>query len=161
MFITPGSRRGGGFYCQKWQVVGLTTIVSKVNAQSIPNNVFWTAINWDTLIRDDVGAWDPSNPSYFTPPLWAKMARLSFYAVWQNTTGAARALALSDNLQGGHQDYLSQNESGGRVTTGWVPIYPGADTRAYVFQNDGAARNFSGVGIFASPATYTAEWSPG
>lgn len=168
MFETPSSRRGQGALSQRWNLVSPVTIVSRaLSAQSVPNNVFWTIATWDSVIRDDVGGFSLAKPSDLIVPAWARFCRISAYVIWENTTGGACDCLIATDLtldQTGNnpdseEDWLHVNEGGHLVTTGWIPTTGGIRYELLMFQNAGAARNFSPPGVLAGPAWMMGEWA--
>ena len=164
MFAIPGSKIGQGIYSQKWtNWFGPITLVQRtLSGISVPNNVFWTVPSWDTLVRDDVGAFSFANPTQFIVPGNIRMARFTFYAVWANSNSGARDTTITSGTRANmdcEHDGIGFNESSNTMTTAWLSVVPGDFVECFISQNSGGNLNFSAPGGPGLPAWFMAEWS--
>lgn len=177
MFATAGSRLGAGALSQKYIGSGPITRVTKNAAQSVPNNVFWTYVTFDTVVIDDVGAWRPKanvgtpNVSMFAPPGF-NWCQLTAYLAWDNNSTNGRDMGIQwtastpigGNANMGRPLYsevdqgLNLNEGGTILCMPWFRCSARDEFYIGVAQNSGGALNIYPTDLFGVPLWFQAEW---
>ncbi len=143
---------------------GLTKLHLAADA-SIPNNA-WTAVIWDAVDIDQVGAYSASNKTRLTVPngLAQGFLRITLYTTWDNNSTNSRFSRLDLNGSASTiQEFdlrISQNETGQNAQSNWIPVSFGNYYEILVLQNKGTAINLSGTSgaNFGRPTYVQAEW---
>jgi hypothetical protein len=149
----------------KWSSKPLITKLLCNNGVSIPPSVF-TAVSWDTLLQDDVGAFRAG--STLVTPLGINRVRFQLRTTWQAVNnGFVREMSINkagvgDVYNWGMSEQGTWTSLNEHHTTGWYFVNPGDAFVMFVFQNRTTAPTtitFSpGPGNGNGQAWWQAEW---
>ena len=93
MLIVPGSRAGRGVYNRDRPPrtkVRLTTNMSL-------NHDVWTTVAWNSVVQDDVNAWNPNAPKLITPPPGFSLVKVSLAINFNANLNTGALLAICKN----------------------------------------------------------------
>lgn len=163
MFPSAATRAGRG-------AVGIRGLTPLVTILQLPANravttgsfvpEVWTAA---AVLRDDVGAWVPSNPDRVTAPSGCTQARMTAYSPWDsNGTGDRWINCYKNGAFFRGANYKPSNESRGSLVTPWMFGLPVGNYFQVEFaQTSGGNLNLRGSSTPNSDAAYfQIEWAP-
>ena len=159
MFESPGSRVGRN----KWAgappaTMPLITKLRLAANQAVATGV-WTTISWDTLVRDDVGAFNNATPTFVTAPSQFSRVRIVVIAGWENSSGNARIISICQNGSDIRVDLrTAMAEANACIGTDYISCNPGDQFSLKVNQNNVASLNFSGTGFPGTGSFIEFSW---
>lgn len=139
----------------------LLTILERSTGQSV-NTGTDTDASWDTTaLKDDVSAFAGGSPTLLTTPTGFTWVRFSLFGCWDSNSTGARVYQFKKGATLMCVDHHAAGlESGGLVTTRWLPTVATDAWKITLFQNSGGTRTFNSASASYGRVSWQAEWRP-
>lgn len=164
VFIQSGSRSGAGYASGKWAWPGPTTLLQIAGTQAITSGAS-RLVTWDTLVRDEVGAFTRKTPTQIITPPGFNRVRHTFATIWSSGTGVVQQEINMNGSNTPSQNECNATSTGSRsgltTTTGWLVTQCGDLFQAFILCT--VNLNFGGQGASGNNgiAWWQAEWAIG
>ena len=123
-----------------------------------PGVLTWSAVPWQTEVMDEANAWTAGDPSKLYVPAGVTKARLTLYTAWTTTTATQGRYSII--VKNGNVLVVSSRrelyETGGSITSGWVPVSAGDWFSAEVWT--GSAASILGSSSWGGPSWVEGEF---